>query len=130
MFDIKWAISPSYIQARTGSIQYNDDDVRFVLDQHYSYIDLYSASSLRNILRENMSLHLDTDSKPAYLSSRALHFVLSWNQSLVGSDRVPNPLSTALKVIPLTITPPMRFKRNKESERPTQYHSTYCVYMK
>jgi hypothetical protein len=71
-----------------------------------------------------------TDSKPAFLSSRALKFVLSWNQSLVGSDRVPSKISTALKANPLTITPLMRFKRNKESERPTQYNSTYCVYMK
>jgi len=36
----------SYIMERTSCIQWNDDDVRFVLDQH-AYLDLYSASSLK-----------------------------------------------------------------------------------
>jgi hypothetical protein len=50
-----------------------------------------------------------TDSKPAFLSSRAWNRVFSWNQSLVRSARVPHPISTAFKASPLTITPPMRF---------------------
>jgi hypothetical protein len=34
----------SYIMARTSYIQGNDDDVRFILDQH-TYADVYTASS-------------------------------------------------------------------------------------
>jgi len=36
----------SYILARTSYIQWNDGDVRFVLDQH-AELDFYSASSLK-----------------------------------------------------------------------------------
>jgi hypothetical protein len=36
----------SYIMARTSYIQWNDDDARFVLDQHAEF-DLYSARSLK-----------------------------------------------------------------------------------
>jgi hypothetical protein len=36
----------NYIKARTSYIQWNEDDVRFVLDQHDG-LDLYSASSLK-----------------------------------------------------------------------------------
>ena len=35
-----------YVIARTSYIQWNDDDVRFVLDQH-AELDLYSANSLK-----------------------------------------------------------------------------------
>ena len=35
-----------YHMARTSYIQWNDDDVRFVLDQHAEF-DFYSASSLK-----------------------------------------------------------------------------------
>ena len=34
----------SYIMARTSYIQGNDDNVRFILDQH-TYVDVYTASS-------------------------------------------------------------------------------------
>jgi hypothetical protein len=37
----------------------NDDEVRFVLEQH-AELDLYSASSLKQHLRVDMSLHSDT----------------------------------------------------------------------
>jgi hypothetical protein len=36
----------SYIMARTSYIQWNDDDVHFVLEQHAEF-DFYSASSLK-----------------------------------------------------------------------------------
>jgi hypothetical protein len=36
----------SYIMARTSYIQWNDDDVCFLLDLH-AYLDFYSASSLK-----------------------------------------------------------------------------------
>jgi hypothetical protein len=36
----------SYIMERTSCIQWNDDDVPFVLNQH-AYLDLYSTSSLK-----------------------------------------------------------------------------------
>ena len=36
----------SYVKARTSYIQWNDDGVRFVLDQH-DELDCYSASSLK-----------------------------------------------------------------------------------
>jgi len=36
----------SYIMGRTSYIQWNDDDVCFVLDQHAEF-DFYSASSLK-----------------------------------------------------------------------------------
>jgi hypothetical protein len=39
--------------------QWDDDEVRFVLDQH-AELDLYSASSLNNSPRADMSLHSDT----------------------------------------------------------------------
>ena len=36
----------SYIMVRTSYFQWNDDDIRFVLDQH-AELDFYSASSLK-----------------------------------------------------------------------------------
>ena len=36
----------SYIMTRTSNIQWNYDEVRFLLDQH-AKLDLYSASSLK-----------------------------------------------------------------------------------
>jgi hypothetical protein len=46
--------------ARTSYIQWNDHDVRFVLDQH-AEMDFYSNSSLKygNSPRVDMSLHSD-----------------------------------------------------------------------
>jgi hypothetical protein len=39
----------SYIMARTSYIQWNDDDVHFILDQHVE-LDFYFASSVNNSL--------------------------------------------------------------------------------
>jgi len=49
----------SYIMARTGYFQWDDDEVRFVLDQH-AELDFYSASSLKQQSAADMSLHSDT----------------------------------------------------------------------
>jgi len=46
LFNANWAIFQLYHMARTSYIQWNDDDVRFVLDQHAEF-DFYSASSLK-----------------------------------------------------------------------------------
>jgi len=45
--------------ARTSFIKQKDDDVRIVLDQH-AKLDLYSASSLKQVYGVDMSLHSDT----------------------------------------------------------------------
>jgi transposase len=44
----------SYVMARTSYIQWNDDDVRCVLDQH-TELDFYSASSLK---QQSMGRHV------------------------------------------------------------------------
>jgi hypothetical protein len=49
----------SYIMARTSYIQWNDDDVHFILDQHVE-LDFYFASSVNNSLCVYMSHHSDT----------------------------------------------------------------------
>jgi hypothetical protein len=41
------------------NFQWDDDEVRFVLDQH-AELDFYSASSLKQQYRVDMSLHSDT----------------------------------------------------------------------
>ena len=45
-FYTKWAIFQLHIMARKSYIQWDDNDVRFVLDQH-ALLDFYSASSLK-----------------------------------------------------------------------------------
>ena len=45
LFDAKWAIFSSVV-ARTSYFQWNDGDVRFVLDQH-AELDFFSASTLK-----------------------------------------------------------------------------------
>ena len=45
LFDAKWAIFSS-VMARTSYFQWNDGDVRFVLDQH-AELDFFSASTLK-----------------------------------------------------------------------------------
>jgi len=49
----------SYIMARTSYIWWYDNDVRFTLDEH-AYLDLYSASSLKQQFMIDNSLHTDT----------------------------------------------------------------------
>jgi predicted alpha/beta hydrolase len=45
LFNAKWE-SIQQMMTRTSYSQWNDDDVRFVLDQQ-DYLDLYSASSMK-----------------------------------------------------------------------------------
>jgi len=48
----------SYIMARTSFIQWNDVDVRFVLDQH-AELDFLVLAHWNNSPRVDMSLHSD-----------------------------------------------------------------------
>jgi len=47
LFNAKWAIIQQML-TRTSYSQWNDDDVRFVLDQQ-DYLDLCSASSMKQM---------------------------------------------------------------------------------
>ena len=96
------------------NFQWNDDEVRFVLDQH-AELDFYSASSLKqqfggrhvaplwNIIMILSQPVFDL-SPECMLSEEATHA----NFIVFGlPDRGSNPESTALEATTLTITPPM-----------------------
>jgi hypothetical protein len=52
-------ISERFFQLYQAYFQWDDDEFRFVLDQH-AEVYFYSASSLNNSLRIEMSSHSDT----------------------------------------------------------------------
>ena len=53
------AIYQLYHGDKQVNFQWDDDEVHFVLDQH-AELDFYSASSLKNSPRVDMSFHSDT----------------------------------------------------------------------
>jgi hypothetical protein len=59
LFSANSAIFQLYKKREQVNVQWDDDEVRFVLDQH-AELDLYSASTQNNSSRVDMSLHLDT----------------------------------------------------------------------
>ena len=117
LFNAKWEQFFSYIMARTSYIQWNDDDVRFVLDQH-AELDFYSASSLN---QQSASRHVAPIGHIFWFRvNQSVFFLLNVAclaekqqihilYSLVWPDRDSNPHSTALKASTLTNTPLMRF---------------------
>ena len=86
------------------NFQWNDDEVRFVLDQR-AELDIYSASSLKQ-QRVDISLHSDT--LFSFRANQSLLFLLNAAcvaekqqipilKSLVWPDQGSNPPSTALQ---------------------------------
>jgi hypothetical protein len=94
-------------------IQWDDDEICFVLDQH-SELDFYSASSLK---QQSAGRHVAPLGhiilcllfllNAAYLAKKQQIPIL---KSLVWPDRGSNPRSTALKASTLTTTPPLCLK--------------------
>ena len=104
-----------YIVARTSYIQWDDDDVHFLLDQH-AWLDFYcgTCSSLKqqSTVKHVVSLLTHySDSKPIILCSYSLILVAtntSSNFIVFGlTDRVSKPWFAALDASMLTITPPI-----------------------
>ena len=98
------------------NFQWDDDEVRFVLDQHAEY-DFYIASSLKQQSRVDMSLH--TDTLFWFGANQSLLFLLNAaylaeeqqipsSLSLVWPNRNSSPGSTATEASTLTITPQIR----------------------
>jgi hypothetical protein len=109
----------SYIKVRTSHFQWDDDEVRFLLDQH-AELDFYSNSSLKQQSGVDMSLHSDTLFR--FWANKSLLFLLNaacltkkqqitilqslvLYATLVWLNRGSNPRSTTLQISTLTITP-------------------------
>ena len=82
--------------------QWDDDEVRFVLDEH-AELDLHSASSLK---QQSVDRHVAPLGHIIIMPSQPV-FALS-PECCVLSEEATNPRSTALEASTLTVTPQMR----------------------
>jgi hypothetical protein len=92
------------------NFQWDDDEVRFVLDQH-AKLDFYIASSLKQQSADTLFWFPADQTLLILLNAACLaemqQIPILW--SLVWPDQGSNPTSTALEASMLTIMPPMQF---------------------
>ena len=115
LFNAKFRTFSALSWREQVNFQWDEDEVRFVLDQH-AELDFHSARSLK---QQSAGRHVAPlghmiliPSQPAYLTEKQQIPIL---KSLVLSNRVSNPRYNALEVNTLTITPPIRLLRKEKS---------------
>ena len=128
---------------RQVNFQWDDDETRFILDQH-AELYFYSASSLK---QQSAGRHVAPLGHIILISIQSLLFLLNAAclaekqqipilYSLVWPDRGLNPRYTALEASTLTTTPPMRFQRNwqrrvhKKKKNKTKNTTQYIIRQK
>ena len=128
---------------RQVNFQWDDDETRFILDQH-AELYFYSASSLK---QQSAGRHVAPLGHIILISNQSLLFLLNAAclaekqqipilYSLVWPDRGLNPRYTSLEASTLTTTPPMRFQRNwqrrvhKKKKNKTKNTTQYIIRQK
>ena len=119
----EWLLFNANFSARSWreqvNFQWDDHEVRFVLDQH-AELDFFALAHWNNSLRVHMSLHSDTlfwfrANQSLLLNAACLleNQQIQILPSLVWPNRGSKPRSTALETNTLINTPPVRFNRTR-----------------